>query len=77
MIDHIASGPIASAESAGPLAEAIRDRALRLYRYAAAVTARQGILLADTKFEFGLVGEPLAPADPGPRLALGLDEPIT
>jgi phosphoribosylaminoimidazole-succinocarboxamide synthase len=38
----------------GPLAERVRDAALRLYRYAAAVTERAGILLADTKFEFGL-----------------------
>jgi len=50
----------------GVLAEAIRDRAIRLYRYGAAVAARRGILLADTKFEFGMIGEPLAPADPGP-----------
>ena len=41
----------------GALAEAIRDRAIRLYRYGAAVAARRGILLADTKFEFGMVGE--------------------
>ena len=40
----------------GALAEAIRDRAIRLYRYGAAVAARRGILLADTKFEFGMVG---------------------
>ena len=32
----------------------VRDVALRLYGYAAAVTERAGILLADTKFEFGL-----------------------
>ena len=66
MIEHMAGGPIATARTAGPLAEAIRDQALRLYRYAAAITARRGILLADTKFEFGLVGIPLPPSDPGP-----------
>jgi phosphoribosylaminoimidazole-succinocarboxamide synthase len=38
----------------GDTAERVRDAALRLYGYAAAVTARAGILLADTKFEFGL-----------------------
>ena len=38
----------------GDLSERIRDVALRLYGYAAAVTERAGILLADTKFEFGL-----------------------
>ena len=39
---------------AGRLAETIRDRALRLYGFASAVAERRGILLADTKFEFGL-----------------------
>ena len=37
------------------LAETIRGLALRLYRFGAAVTARRGVLLADTKLEFGLV----------------------
>ena len=50
----------------GELAEAIRDHALRLYRFGAAVTARRGVLLADTKFEFGMIGDPMPPADPGP-----------
>jgi phosphoribosylaminoimidazole-succinocarboxamide synthase len=36
------------------LAERVRDVALRLYGYAAAVSERAGILLADTKFEFGV-----------------------
>jgi len=66
MIEHIAGGPLATARTAGPLAESIRDRALGLYRYAAAITARRGILLADTKFEFGLAGHPMPPSDPGP-----------
>ena len=35
------------------LAEQVRDATLRLYRYAAAYAAERGILLADTKFEFG------------------------
>ena len=35
------------------LAEAVRDATLRLYRYAADFAAARGILLADTKFEFG------------------------
>lgn len=35
------------------LAEQVRDATLRLYRYAAAYAAQRGILLADTKFEFG------------------------
>ena len=35
------------------LAEAVRDATLRLYRYGADYAAQRGILLADTKFEFG------------------------
>jgi phosphoribosylaminoimidazole-succinocarboxamide synthase len=57
MVEHIGAVPGGLTEVAGPLAEAIRERALRLYRYGAAVAARRGILLADTKFEFGLVSD--------------------
>jgi phosphoribosylaminoimidazole-succinocarboxamide synthase len=55
MVEHIRSwgGP----EHAGDLADVIRDQAVRLYRYGAAIAARRGIVLADTKFEFGLVPE--------------------
>jgi phosphoribosylaminoimidazole-succinocarboxamide synthase len=35
------------------LAEQVRDATLRLYAYAADYAAQHGILLADTKFEFG------------------------
>ncbi len=44
----------------GPdLANALKLRSLALYRYGASLCARQGILVADTKFEFGLIdGEP-------------------
>src|SRR5262245_12456531 len=37
----------------GPLAERLRDRTLAIYRDAAAYAASRGILVADTKFEFG------------------------
>ena len=38
----------------GPeLAERVRDATLRIYRFAAGYAAERGILLADTKFEFG------------------------
>jgi phosphoribosylaminoimidazole-succinocarboxamide synthase len=37
-----------------PLAERIRDVSLELYRRAAEFAATRGILIADTKFEFGL-----------------------
>ncbi len=55
MIDRLV--PIADdLEVAGALAERIRSIALALYGYGAAIVARAGILLADTKFEFGLSG---------------------
>ncbi len=38
----------------GPLAERVRDVSLALYGRAAAHAATRGILIADTKFEFGL-----------------------
>ena len=37
----------------GPVAEAVRAAALQLYVEASAIAARAGILVADTKFEFG------------------------
>jgi phosphoribosylaminoimidazole-succinocarboxamide synthase len=53
MIDRLV--PIADdLEMAGALAERVRSIALALYGYGAAIVARAGILLADTKFEFGL-----------------------
>ncbi len=55
MVDHLAAVAWLPAAVAGPVAEAIRDQAVRLYRYGSAVAARAGILLADTKFEFGFV----------------------
>jgi phosphoribosylaminoimidazole-succinocarboxamide synthase len=54
MIEHIETEVVGAPGFAGRLAEAIRDRALRLYGFASAVAERRGILLADTKFEFGL-----------------------
>jgi phosphoribosylaminoimidazole-succinocarboxamide synthase len=45
---------VAPGRDAGALAEEVRDLALRLYAHGAAACARAGILLADTKFEFGL-----------------------
>ena len=41
-------------KAVGPeLAERVRDATLRIYSFAAAYAAQRGILLADTKFEFG------------------------
>jgi phosphoribosylaminoimidazole-succinocarboxamide synthase len=42
----------------GLLAERLRDVALRLYAHGAEVAARAGILVADTKFEFGTWPDP-------------------
>jgi phosphoribosylaminoimidazole-succinocarboxamide synthase len=46
-----------------PLAERVRDIALRLYRSGSASCERAGIILADTKFEFGLIGDELILVD--------------
>ncbi len=51
------------------LTERVRDLAITLYTHAAAVTERAGILLADTKFEFGL--------DPVTGELLLIDEVLT
>ena len=42
-----------------PLAERLRETSLTLYRRAVEHAATRGIIIADTKFEFGLVGEDL------------------
>lgn len=47
----------------GELAERVREVALDIYTLAAARTEAAGILLADTKFEFGLIGAQLALCD--------------
>ncbi len=38
----------------GPLAEQVREATLAVYRHAAEYAARRGIIIADTKLEFGL-----------------------
>ena len=50
--------PIAAA-AAPDLAEHVRDVALALYRRAAEHCESVGLVLADTKFEFGLIGNEL------------------
>jgi phosphoribosylaminoimidazole-succinocarboxamide synthase len=40
----------------GPLAEQLRHISMELYRRAADFAEPRGIILADTKFEFGLIG---------------------
>jgi phosphoribosylaminoimidazole-succinocarboxamide synthase len=70
MVEHIGQHWSMSMPGlAGPVSEMIRDRSIALYRYAAAIAARAGILLADTKFEFGvgagldLDGGPVGPLE--------------
>lgn len=41
------------------LAHEVRDRTLELYEYGRARAARAGIIVADTKFEFGMAGDEL------------------
>ncbi|MCS6801408.1 MAG: phosphoribosylaminoimidazolesuccinocarboxamide synthase [Chloroflexota bacterium] len=41
------------AQVGGALAEQLRDRTLALYRFAADYALQRGIIIADTKFEFG------------------------
>ncbi len=47
----------------GPMAETLRDTTLRIYSRAAAYARTRGIILADTKFEFGTVNGELVLAD--------------
>ena len=47
----------------GDLAERLRGLSLQVYRRARAIAESRGIILADTKFEFGLVGETLTLVD--------------
>jgi len=49
----------AAARIGGELAEKVRAISLDIYRRAAAYAEPRGIILADTKFEFGLVGDKL------------------
>jgi phosphoribosylaminoimidazole-succinocarboxamide synthase len=76
MVDHLAAVARLPAAAAGPVAEAIRDHALRLYRYGSAVAARAGILLADTKFEFGFVRDEGGDGSRAETLTL-VDEALT
>jgi phosphoribosylaminoimidazole-succinocarboxamide synthase len=55
MVAHVAAVPWLSGTGPGRVAEEIRDHALHLYARGAEIAARAGILLADTKFEFGFV----------------------
>jgi phosphoribosylaminoimidazole-succinocarboxamide synthase len=41
------------------LATKLKDASLALYKYASELSDRRGLILADTKFEFGLIGDNL------------------
>jgi phosphoribosylaminoimidazole-succinocarboxamide synthase len=41
------------------LATKLRDASFALYKYATELSDRRGLILADTKFEFGLIGDNL------------------
>ena len=72
MIDHLTDklhlGP-SGRYLAAELAERVRDVSLRLYGFGAAIAERKGVILADTKFEFGFPGffgdelEPVGPPE--------------
>jgi phosphoribosylaminoimidazole-succinocarboxamide synthase len=46
-------------EVGGELATRLRDASLELYKFASELSTRRGLILADTKFEFGLTGDDL------------------
>jgi phosphoribosylaminoimidazole-succinocarboxamide synthase len=52
-----------AARVGGPTAERLRDRTLALYAEARAWSWERGLVLADTKFEFGWVGDDLTLID--------------
>ena len=53
-----------AAQSIGePLAARLRDLTLEIYRRASEYAASRGIIIADTKFEFGFIGDQLILAD--------------
>jgi phosphoribosylaminoimidazole-succinocarboxamide synthase len=52
-----------AAQVGEPLAVRLRDLTLNIYKHAAAYALERGLILADTKFEFGFVGDRLVIAD--------------
>ena len=54
MVRHLAGELAIPLADAGDLADRVRSAAVALYRHGAAEAAAAGLLLADTKFEFGL-----------------------
>ena len=52
-----------AADIGQPLAEQLRSRSLEIYKAAAEYAMQRGIIIADTKFEFGLLDESLILVD--------------
>ena len=46
-------------EIGAELADKMREASLELYKFGAELSARRGLILADTKFEFGTIGDDL------------------
>jgi len=74
----------AAALVGGPLAEQVRAISLEIYKRAAAYALERGIIIADTKFEFGTVGQASAPVPSsaaataaGERTLIWIDEALT
>ncbi|MCE9598327.1 MAG: phosphoribosylaminoimidazolesuccinocarboxamide synthase [Spirochaetia bacterium] len=61
---HDENIPFAQMQAAlGPLADRLRDISLAIFHFASEEMKRAGILLCDTKFEFGLIGESIVLID--------------
>lgn len=61
--DENISFPQLKKELGDELATKLRDASLELYKYASEFSRRRGLILADTKFEFGLIGDELVLID--------------
>lgn len=61
--DENVSFETVAAQVGEPLATRLRDLTLQIYKYAAAYGLERGLILADTKFEFGFVQDQLVLAD--------------
>jgi phosphoribosylaminoimidazole-succinocarboxamide synthase len=71
--DENVSFGVVAAQVGERVAERLRDLTLAVYARAAAIAGARGVLLADTKFEFGTTDEP---TDEDPEIILG-DEVLT
>jgi phosphoribosylaminoimidazole-succinocarboxamide synthase len=60
--ENVSFNHVASTIGAG-LATRLRDLTLAIYKAAAAYALERGLILADTKFEFGFIGDELVLAD--------------